>query len=94
LGLIEDTVSESYGMGLRELRRKQRGSSNEARNVAIYLRRTMGGYKLIELGQHWGGLKYSSVSGIVYDVRRRICKDRQTRKRLVEIKKYILNRRS
>ncbi len=35
LGLIENTVRESYGMGVRELRRKQRGRWNEARNVAI-----------------------------------------------------------
>ncbi len=83
LGLIEDTVSESYGMGVRELRRKQRGSWNEARNVAIYLGRTMGGYKLIELGQHWGGLRYSSVSGIVFEVERSMSRDKQMRKRLV-----------
>jgi hypothetical protein len=94
LGLIEDTVSESYGMGVRELRRKQRGRWNEARNVAIYLGRTMGGYKLIALGQHWGGLRYSSVSGIVYEVERSLSKDKQMRKRLEEIKNHILNRQS
>ena len=94
LGLIENTVRESYGMGVRELRRKQRGRGNEARNVAIYLGRTMGGYKLIELGQHWGGLRYSSISGIVYEVETSMSKDKQMRKRLEEIKNHILNRKS
>ena len=94
LGLIENTVSESYGMGGRELRRKQRGRWNDARNVAFYLGRTMGGYKLIELGQHWRGLRYSSVSGIVYKVERSLSKDKQLRKRVKEIKNHILNRQS
>jgi len=94
LGLIENTVSESYGMGVTELRRKQRVRGNEARNVAIFLGRTMGGYKLIELGQHWGGLRYSSVSRIVYEEERSLSKDKQMRKRLEEIKNHILNRQS
>ncbi len=94
LGLIENTVSESYGMGVRELRRKQRGRGNEARNVAIYLGRTMGGYKLIDLGQHWRGLRYSSVSGVVYGVERNLSKDKQLRNRVEEIKNHILNRQT
>jgi len=94
LGLIENIVRESYGMGVRELRRKQRGHWNEARNVAIYLGRTMGGYKLIKLGQHWRGLRYSSVSGIVYGVERSLSKDKQLRNRVDEIKNHILNRQS
>ena len=94
MGLIENTVRESYGMGVRELRRKQRRRWNEARNVAIYLGRTMGGYKLIDLGQHLGGLRYSSVSGIVYGVERSLSKDKQLRNRVDEIKNHILNRQS
>ena len=94
LGLIEDTVSESYGMGMKELRRTQRGGWNEARNVSVYLKGKMGGYKLIELGQNWGGLRYSSVSGIVYEVERSLSKNKQMRKRLEEIKNHILNRQS
>jgi len=94
LGLIENTVSESYGMGVRELSRKQRGHWNEARNIAIYLGRTMGGYKLIELGQQWGKLRYSSVSGIIYEVERSLSKDKQLRNRIGEIKKHILNRQT
>ncbi len=81
-------------MGVRELRRKQRGHWNEARNIAIYLGRTMGGYKLIKLGQHLGGLRYSSVSGIVYGVERSLSKDKQLRNRVDEIKNHILNRQS
>ncbi len=94
LGLIENTVRESYGMGVRELRRKQRRRWNEARNVAIYLGRTMGGYKLIDLGQHLGGLRYSSVSGIVYEVERSLSKDTQLRNRVDEIKNDILKRQT
>ncbi len=86
MGLIENAV--------RELRRKQQGRWNEARNVAIYLGRTIGGYKLIELGQRWGRLRYCSVSGIVYEVERSLSKDKQLRKRLEEIKNHTLNRQS
>ncbi len=72
--------------------RGQTKSLNETRNVAIYLGRTMGSYKLIDLGQNWGGLRYSSVSGIVYEVVRRLSKDKQMRKNLEEIEKIILDR--
>ena len=81
-------------MGVKELRRKQRGRWIEARNVAIYLGRTMGSYKLIDLGQHFGGLRYSSVSGIVYEVERGLSKDKQLRKRLDEIKNHMLKQQS
>ncbi len=54
----------------------------------------MGGYKLIELGQHLGGLGYSSVNGLVFEVERSLSKDKQLEKRLEEIKNHILNRHS
>ena len=94
LVFIENAVSKSYGMGVRELRRKQRRRWNEARNLAVYLGRTMGGYKLIEIGQHWGGLRYSTVSGIVYEVEKSMAKDKQLRKRLETIKNHFLNQHS
>ena len=81
-------------MGVKELRRKQQGPRNETRNVAIHLGRTMGGYKLTELGQHLGGLRYSLVTGIIYEVERSLSKDKQLRKRLEEIKNHILIRQS
>ncbi len=74
--------------------RGQTKSLNETRNVAIYLGRTMGSYKLIDLGQNWGGLRYSSVSGIVYEVERSMSKDKQLRKKLEEVKNHILIRHS
>jgi len=46
--------------------------------------------KLIELGQHWRGLRYSSASGIVYGVERSMSKDKQLRNRVEEIKNHIL----
>ena len=94
LRLIEEEVSKSYGMEVRELMGKRRGYWNEARNVAIYLGRKVGGYRLIELGQRWGGLKYSSVSGIVYGVEKRLAEYGKLRKRLEEIEKHILNRQT
>ncbi len=54
----------------------------------------MGGYKLIDLGQHWGGLRNSSVSGVVYEVERSLSKDKQLRNRVDEIKNHILNRQT
>ncbi len=94
LRMIEEEVSESYGMEVRELKRKRRGYWDEARNVAIYLGRKVGGYRLIELGQRWGGLKYSSVSGIVYGVEKRLAEYGKLRKRVEEIEKRILNRQT
>jgi len=57
LGEIEEEVCRVYGVERKYLKGIHRGFWNEPRNVAIYLGRMMGGYKLGEIGDRWGGNK-------------------------------------
>lgn len=69
---IERVVCEGYRIEGTELDQKRRGIWNEPRNVAIYLARQRIGYPLKEIGRKWGGLKYSSISSMVYAMKERI----------------------
>jgi REP element-mobilizing transposase RayT len=64
LGLQEivRATARVYGKRVEELGKKRRGYENEARAMAMYLCRTLGGYKLTEIGRVLGLEKYSSVS--------------------------------
>ena len=76
LGEIEEEVCRVYGVERKYLKGIHRGFWNEPRNVAIYLGRIIGGYKLGEIGDRWGGIKYSSVSGMFYAVKKRLEENR------------------
>ena len=87
---IEEAVIRSYGISKQELLRKRRGFFNEPRNLAIYLGRMVGGYRLKEIGNRWGQLQYSSVSRMVDSARQLIQKDRSFRQRVEGIERRIL----
>ena len=72
LNQIEHAICTGYRIDRERLRVKRRGRWNEPRNVAIYLARERWGYALKEIGSAWGGLKYSSISSMVYAVKRRL----------------------
>jgi len=91
---IEHEICRSYGIERRVLMSKRRGYWNEARNVAIYLGRTVGGYRLREIGERWGGMQYSSASGMLYAVRRKLEKDRVFMKRVEEIERKLSNQQT
>jgi len=56
---VKDRVCRLYGVREEDLLVSKRGMSNEARNVAIYLQRQLGGSKLEEIGEAFGiGLQY------------------------------------
>lgn len=60
---IVGATAREYGKRVEELRRRtKRGEVNEARMVAIYLSRQLGGHKQAEIGKAVGLEKTSSVS--------------------------------
>ena len=59
---IVRATARVYGKRIEELGKKRRGYENEARAMAMYLCRSLGGYKLTEIGRVLGLEKYSSVS--------------------------------
>jgi chromosomal replication initiation ATPase DnaA len=59
---IARITARVYGKPLEELRRKRRGEENEARSMAMYLCRSLGGHRHSEIGKEFGLEKSSSVS--------------------------------
>ena len=83
---IKEEVCRKYGVAMDELHRSRRGISNEPRNVAIYLLRSLRGDNLEEIGREFNITRFSSVSSVVERMRGKISGDRQLRKRVEEIK--------
>ena len=72
-----------------ELYRSRRGITNEPRNVAIYLLRSLRGDNLEEIGKEFNITRFSSGSSVVERMRAKISGDRQLRRRVEEIKTAI-----
>jgi hypothetical protein len=88
--VVEATVRE-YGKGVDELKRRKRGGQNEARMVAIYLSRQLGGHKHREIGKAVVGLdKASSVSSAYLRMKARVTEERQLTRRIRRIEKAFL----
>ncbi|MFQ5683981.1 MAG: transposase [Candidatus Binatia bacterium] len=92
---IEEIVratAKVYGKTVLDLRVKRRGEQNEARSMAMYLCRTLGGHKLTEIGKVVGLEKYSSVSTAYLRVKERMGRERRLTRRAREIENQLLKR--
>jgi REP element-mobilizing transposase RayT len=90
---LEEIVAATarvYGKGVEELRKKRRGQENEARAMAMYLCRRLGGYKLVEIGQALGLAKYSSVSSACLAMKGRVEKDRGVARRARQVENMLI----
>jgi len=90
---IEEIVRATarvYGKGVVEIGVRRRGETNEARVMAMYMCRTVGGYKLTDIGRVVGLEKYSSVSTAYLRMQERISKERKLRNRALQIEKQLL----
>lgn len=86
---IEEIVGATarvYGKRIEELRKRRRGQENEARAMAIYLCRVLGGHKLLDIGKQIDLENYSSVSSAYLTMKGRVEKEKRvaSRARLVE----------
>ncbi len=86
---IKEEVCRSYGVSRDALYISRRGISNEPRNVAIYLLRTLRGDNLEEIGRDFNINRFSSASSVVERMKGRVSKNRQLKKRVEEIKNAI-----
>ncbi len=89
---IEELVCGIYGVSEEDLVKPKRGTFNEPRSVAIYLRRRLRGENLSEICREYGLKTDSSASSAVERVRGQIIKDRQFGKRVDKLTR-ILNKR-
>ena len=76
---IKEQVCRCYRLVMDELHRSRRGVSNEPRNVAIYLLRSLRGDNSEEIGRKFNITRFSSVSSVVERMRGKISGDRQLR---------------
>lgn len=79
---VQNAVSDTYRIERDGLLVSKRGSTNEARNVAIYLARRYCGKSLNEIGEAFGIPTDSSVSSVIDRVERRKSGDESMRKRI------------
>jgi REP element-mobilizing transposase RayT len=86
---IMRAVAAEYGIRTEQLSKKRRGMANEARGMAIYLSRALGGYKLVDIGKVIGLENYSSVSSAYLSMKRRIEEDRRLARRGEEVKRVL-----
>jgi putative transposase len=78
---IARVTAKVYGRRLEELRRKRRGEQNEARSMAMYLCRALGGHKHSEIGRVLGLEKTSSVSSACLRMKARVAAERKIARR-------------
>ena len=86
---IARVTARVYGKRLEELRRKRRGEENEARSMAMYLCRTLGGHRHSEIGRVLGLEKTSSVSSACLRMKARVGAERRITRRARKIEEEL-----
>jgi len=89
IGQIVSATARVYGKKEEEFRKKRRGHGNEARAMAMYLCRELGGHRLREIGVVFGLEKYSSVSSACLSMKARVEKEKRLARQAKEIKKLL-----
>jgi len=86
---IQRVCAEYFQLPLGELRVSRRGTFSLARNLAIYLCRTVGGYRLQEIADEFGSLGYSGVARVVGRMKIKMKTDRGISRHLLKIRKIL-----
>ena len=87
--IVEATARE-YGKGVEELKQRKRGGENEARMVAIYLGRHLGGHKHEEIGKTVGLENTSSVSSAYLTMKKRVGKEKRLERKVRRVEERLL----
>ena len=93
IGQIVTATAGVYGKKEEEFRKKRRGYGNEARAMAMYLCRELGGHRLREIGVVFGLAKYSSVSSACLSMKARGEKEKRLGGEAGKIKKLLKGQR-
>jgi len=90
---IEEIVratAKEYDKGVEEIRgRRKRGEQNEARTMAIYLSRELGGHRQMEIGKAVGLEKSSSVSSAYLRMKSALGRERKLARRAQNIHQLL-----
>ena len=90
LAQIVGATARQYGKELQEMKRPKRGVENEARTMAIYLSRQLGGHKHEQIGKMSGMEKTSSVSSAYLRMKARVAREKQLARRVRRIEDVVL----
>ena len=89
IDLIKMAVCEEYGVDESDLLRSRRGTTNEARNVAIYLSRRLSGETLVRIGKEFQLNNYESVSSVVSRMKKIVSRYRKVRTRVNRVERAL-----
>ena len=87
--LVMKEVCRLYDVEPSTLLKSKRGTTNEARNVAIYLTRLFCGLPLERIGNEFNISKNSSVSSVVVRLAALLKKDKTLRKKVQKLKRTL-----
>ena len=83
---IKGEVCRLYNVNEEDLLVSKRGTTNEPRNVAIYLTKKLTGNSLQGIGREFGINNYSSVSTVIERTQKKAHTERSFRKRIEKLK--------
>ncbi|MGD9213050.1 MAG: helix-turn-helix domain-containing protein [Desulfobacteraceae bacterium] len=86
---IISQVCRHYGVKQSCIMHVHRGSTNDPRDVAIYLIRILRAESFISIAERFNLNHYSSVGSVIARVKLRLQKDRGFKKQLVQIKNHL-----
>jgi hypothetical protein len=90
LQAIVAATARQYGKEVEELKRRKGGGENEARMVAIYLGRHLGGHKHEEIGKMVGLGKTSSVSSAYLLMKERVAKEKRLARQVRRVEEALV----
>jgi hypothetical protein len=89
---IEEIVratAREYKIAVEDLRRRGRGAASDARSMAMYLCRVLGGHKHGDIGKAMGLEKTSSVSSACLRMKSRVAAEKQVGRRARRIEEAL-----
>jgi len=87
---IKSAICQYYKITNDQLTHSIRGTSNEPRNVAIYLTRILRQDGLLEISTAFGMQGYSSASSAIARIRKKLTEDKSLQERISAIEKMII----
>jgi len=86
---IKTAVCEAYGITEDTLASSARGITNDPRDIAIYLARTLKGDSLTQIGEHFKIKKYSTVGSAIARVKGKVKADKSGAERIEKIGRVL-----
>ena len=84
-------VAKTYGRSVNAVVESRRGQENEARRMAMYVSREIGGHGHSAIAREMGVLSYSTVSSVCAKLTRELNRDQSLKKKLEGIRRRLID---